>query len=484
VGKGLGSRKKMIFIILVFGFILRLINLNQSLWLDEGTTAIVARDFSYSKILTEFSTGDFHPPFHYLFLKFWSGIFGVSEISLRLPSVIAGILTVWFVYLLVKKIYDKSTAILSALFLAVNPLHIYYSQEARMYSLETLFSAIVVWALVCLIKSNNPTYWFILSIASIVLLYTDYLPLFLLLSLGIYAVIFQRSFLRRNSIFILLSSLGIGILYLPWLPSLVTQLKTGLLVKSEVPAWWSILGNTNIKQLALVPIKFSIGRISMFNNYLYMVLVGPVLLVYLFIFASSLKNLQKSILIWFWLVGPIALIAIFGLWISVFSYFRLLFVLPAFCILLAVGCLYFKSSIRRVLTGFVILVSVTSSVIYLFNPSFHREDWKSAVGFIEQNSKDKNAKAVFVTEGQRDPYYYYSKSVVSSGPQGVDGSFDTIWLMRYVQPIFDPEDTLRNRVESDGYKKVGEYDFNGVTVWKYEKTINKACAPGLAICLE
>jgi len=39
--------------------------------------------------------------------------------------------------------------------------------------------------------------------------------------------------------------------------------------------------------------------------------------------------------------------------------------------------------------------------------------------------------------------------------------------MRYVQPIFDPEDSVRNQVETIGYKKVAERDFNGVTVWEY-----------------
>jgi hypothetical protein len=45
---------------------------------------------------------------------------------------------------------------------------------------------------------------------------------------------------------------------------------------------------------------------------------------------------------------------------------------------------------------------------------------------------------------------------------------DTIWLMRYVQPIFDPKDTLRGKVEKI-YHKVGEYDFRGVVVVKYGK---------------
>jgi len=474
----------MIWLILLFGFVLRLAGLNQSLWLDEATSAIVARDFSISKILSEFSLGDFHPPLHYLLLKGWVDVFGSSEISLRLPSVIAGILTIYIVYLLTKRMFSKSVALFSAIFLTVNPLHIYYSQEARMYSLETLFATLAVWCLYNLVNTKKKIYWLYLTTASLLLLYTDYLPIFLIISLGIYLLFFEREFIKKNQRMWLVSLIGIAILYLPWLPSLLTQLKSGLLVKSEIPAWWAILGNTNFKQLVLVPIKFSIGRISAFNNVLYGLIVGPILLVYSAIFLNTRREFSKSLLIWFWLVGPIAFIAIFGLWISVFSYFRLLFVLPAFCILLAVGCVSIKGKLKNPAILFVVSVSVITSGIYLFNPAYHRENWKSAVAFIEENSKDKLAETIFVTDGQRDPYYYYSKSVPSCGPEGISNSFDTIWLVRYVQPIFDPEDKVRQSVEALGYQKLGEYDFNGVTIWRYEKTMRKACVPGGSICIE
>ena len=35
-----------------------------------------------------FFLSDFHPPLYYLVLKAWSSVFGYSEFSLRLPSVI------------------------------------------------------------------------------------------------------------------------------------------------------------------------------------------------------------------------------------------------------------------------------------------------------------------------------------------------------------------------------------------------------------
>ena len=61
---------------------------SQSLWLDEAISANVAKNNSYHQIVNGFSKLDFHPPGYYFALKTWADIFGYSEVSLRLPSVI------------------------------------------------------------------------------------------------------------------------------------------------------------------------------------------------------------------------------------------------------------------------------------------------------------------------------------------------------------------------------------------------------------
>ena len=81
------------YLILLVALVLRLVSLNQSLWLDEATSALVVR-MSVGDMFARFLPGDFHPPLYYLILKFWVSIFGNSEISLRMPSVIFGVITI------------------------------------------------------------------------------------------------------------------------------------------------------------------------------------------------------------------------------------------------------------------------------------------------------------------------------------------------------------------------------------------------------
>lgn len=57
-------------ILFLLAFLIRLIAINQSLWLDEATSVMVVKHLTYGEILFKFSPFDFHPPGYYFFLKF------------------------------------------------------------------------------------------------------------------------------------------------------------------------------------------------------------------------------------------------------------------------------------------------------------------------------------------------------------------------------------------------------------------------------
>lgn len=455
--------------ILILGLILRVISLDQSLWLDEATSVLAANKLSYSAIIHQFSPGDFHPPAYYLLLKFWIGIFGSSEAAARSLSVFFGVITIYLVYSLTRKLFDKTTALLAALLLATAPLHIYYSQEARMYVLETLLVVKIIQLVVTIVNGKQRAFnWVSLFAFSGLLLYTDYLPVMIFISVGLYLLLFENKVSRKYLFGWLGVFIGLVIVYLPWLPVLKLQLAVGAVVKVSAPGWWEALGKTDFKQLTLVPLKFAVGRITSYNKIIYYSLSSVPLVLYTITISRSLFDWRKTSLIWLWLMVPLGTAAVLGLYLPIFSYFRFLFVLPAFYILAADGAQSLGKH-KRVLIVLMVGCNLAASLYYLVNPNFHREDWRGAVTWIETNSRGKSAASIFVTEGQRDPYYYYSKDVPSFGPKGVDLNFDRIWLMRYVQPMFDPEDNVKNQIEKAGYKKVTERDFNGVVVWEYEK---------------
>ncbi|MCW1948933.1 MAG: glycosyltransferase family 39 protein, partial [Candidatus Shapirobacteria bacterium] len=124
----------MIWIIILFSLGLRLVSLDQSLWLDEAISANVAR-MPIEKIIPDFSVIDFHPPLFYLTLNLWVKLVGSGVIQMRMLSIIFSLVTIWLVYKIGSLLKDKKTGLWAAIITGINPLVIYYSQELRMYAM-------------------------------------------------------------------------------------------------------------------------------------------------------------------------------------------------------------------------------------------------------------------------------------------------------------------------------------------------------------
>ncbi len=75
-------------------------------------------------------------------------VFGASVFSYRLPSVLAGVLGLWLLYPLGRRLVGRGPAWLATLLLALHPLHVYYSRFARSYALVFLLALVLVFTLV------------------------------------------------------------------------------------------------------------------------------------------------------------------------------------------------------------------------------------------------------------------------------------------------------------------------------------------------
>ncbi len=284
--------------VLLIGFLalaLRLITLNQSLWLDEGINVNVARGLSYKDLIFHYSLGDFHPPLYHIILKTWITFFGYSEISVRIPSVILGVGTVFIVYLIAKKLFEQRTAIIAATLIATAPLHIYYSQEARMYMLAAFLATLSVYFFISILKKDTFLNWFGFIIATTLMLYSDYLP-YLLLPAYLFFIFINRKRINPQIVRAAIPSLILILALLsPWLMLLPQQLAGGLGTAAASPAWAQVVGAGSIKNLALTFIKFIVGRISASDHRLYALLFAPAGAYIIFLFILSLFRLSPNL---------------------------------------------------------------------------------------------------------------------------------------------------------------------------------------------
>ena len=257
----------------------------QSFWNDEGNSARLAE--RSIKLIVEGAAGDVHPPLYYLLLSGWRQLLGDGEFALRTLSAFAGVLLVAGVFalgwLFVQKRYGarKGWVFLAALFAAMHPALVYYSQEARMYALLGLWAVLSTLLLLRLLPllGRRPARPFYIWSAGYLLvtisgLYTHYFyPVILLVHNVVAALVLlgrRRTAGRRPQaanirpeathntatpphLYIVHWSalmLATFLLYLPWLPIFLRQ--TGGRGADPIPAStfltnaarWLVLGET------------------------------------------------------------------------------------------------------------------------------------------------------------------------------------------------------------------------------------------------
>jgi 4-amino-4-deoxy-L-arabinose transferase-like glycosyltransferase len=141
---GSSGRLAAISLVLVVGALLRLHGLGgESLDGDELASWLQAKDSILDMIKR--TAHDNYPPLHNLALFAAIKFFGNSGWGLRLPSVIFGTANIAVLYWLGTMTVGRIAGLIAAALLALSPLHIWFSQEARMYTLlalaATLYSA-------------------------------------------------------------------------------------------------------------------------------------------------------------------------------------------------------------------------------------------------------------------------------------------------------------------------------------------------------
>ena len=112
---------------------------------------------------------------------------------------------------------------------------------------------------------------------------------------------------------------------------------------------------------------------------------------------------------------------------------------------------------NKTLAILISLVSLICLSIFNLNGANFREDWRSVAAWINSDP----GVVIFPNDAQSTPLkYYHLKFTTVDSP---------VYLMRYVQEIFDPKDLKKTQLEQAGYNKVTEKGFNGVLIWKYQR---------------
>ena len=377
---------------MICAFVMRLWKIDfQSLWLDELHTMIESDpDSTWATMLYYLKCCDQQPPLYFSLVKISFLLFGHTAISARLICVIAGTVSVWGMYLLGKEILNRNLGLIAAALTTVNYYNLYYSQEARSYSLAFLFATLSFVFLIRFLKKINIKNSILYAVFTLFLLYSHYYSLFVVASQIIVIVLlifFTEKGQRKSYIkHFLLSGIIIAVGYWPWLPYLEAV--------SRINSFWA----------SLVPVTFvSDYFFEYFGN---MKFLKPILLLLLTVYVFNVfyaekklnSNPVKSNPLWFSFI-------VLSIWIIItylIPYLRSLLVvpmlhprytivvLPAFLIAIAYGIelINFKPLKMFILCTFLVLSLTSLLISRRYYSQVSKTQFREMTQFVVENNNE------------------------------------------------------------------------------------------------
>ena len=415
------SESMPIGLVLLLALFLRLYQLGkESLWFDEFNSLSAVKTISEEGLFV-------NRILYFLFLKFWV-LVGESETWLRLPSVIFGVASVYLVYLLGVKLFDKKIGLIAAVLLTLSPLAVFHSQEVRMYMLSVFIGLSGTLAITYYTLYKKVKYiiaWFVLRILAIL---TTPINILLLIPdsiiLGFY--IFRKSKLKRQPRFwigLTVITLALGLLFFlvlaPSIDNLILFIQKRQVQGLEL-TFITFVGG--ISRFTVWPLKSPFQGLSwVYAPFFKLYGIGIISLIIAFLFARQ-STLHKY---WIALWGLLPLVVLFfvckfispSLW-GIPRY--LLFAAPYIFIILALGIVQiwrWRKGVGLVLAS-VYFFAVTGSLwnYYVANTN---DDWRGIFEAIHSYEQPNDALVVFPLPAKLATDYYYK----GNGPIYV---FDTI----------------------------------------------------------
>lgn len=149
-------------VLALVGVVLRVPRLTHTIWFDEAfrTFVVMKPDVIRSLLLH-----DVHNPLYNAFMYGWIRVFGDSEVSIRVPTLLAGSGMIVIVWWWLRERFGPLQAWWATAFLTLNPVHIWYSCEAKNNMFTVFFVTLTLWRLDVLARTRTARHVALAAIA-------------------------------------------------------------------------------------------------------------------------------------------------------------------------------------------------------------------------------------------------------------------------------------------------------------------------------
>jgi 4-amino-4-deoxy-L-arabinose transferase-like glycosyltransferase len=321
---------------------------------------------------------------------------------MRTLPALCGIVTIPLMAVLGRRLLNPAGGLLAAMLLAISPLAVELSNEARTYALQELLIVVSTLLLLRWLDHRRPIDWllyaFSIYLACLTHYYTFVLPLAHAAGLVVGGV--NRRLLLAWVGAMLLAAL----LWLPWLPTFLQQLhEPGNLARGG--QYWQ-------RQFFATPIIFSLGRTFAWRDSSKAILalaIGVSLIAFRAPALWALLHLRRRPLAGA-LLGTLFMLPILGplivaLTLTPLYHARAASVgVPAFLLLVAFGLDRIPPRLRYILLA--VLLAFTAASIHGYTTRPLKDDWRSATAILLENAQP-NEPLVFDTSIEISSCKYY-----------------------------------------------------------------------------
>mgnify|MGYP001561162967 CR=1 FL=1 len=321
------DRENKIFIPLlffVFNVVLRYISIGLNSLAGDEPFSVYFAQMDILDILRHLKPGN-NPPLYELLLHYWIKIFGISEIAVRIPSLLFVGVTAAYIYKIGSAFFSRSTGVIAASVFSLSNYATYFAHEARVYAMFGALSAISFYLYLRWLNKDTSTVLLVTNtLVNALLLYAHYFGIMIVGVQGLLAIVFSfkdsKHLIRYG-----LSTAGVFLFFLPYIPIVVTQFtatqESGTWLQS--PQGWS-----TVEYMLL---KFVNARFVMLFTY--------------FVFTTSLVSLIKNrskitknhAVIIAWFVVPFFGMFVLSYWLPMFHDRYLMHAFVGFCMLLSIA---------------------------------------------------------------------------------------------------------------------------------------------------
>ncbi len=183
----------LLLFLVVLALALRWPLLSRSVWFDEACMS-TQRTGTLEQLLATLYV-DIHPPLFVAFMHVWNATFGDSALSMRVPPMVCGLLSIPAVFWAGRRFVSDRAALIAAALLALSPVHVWYSAEARLYSPMPLAALIAVGCWHRLLRGESTRLlWFVHGLNLLVMIALHYYLAVYVLLLALLSPLVARGF--------------------------------------------------------------------------------------------------------------------------------------------------------------------------------------------------------------------------------------------------------------------------------------------------